>query len=314
MTDTNNAAGDPAADPNAAKPGADPNPNPNPNPAQSGTEPNPSSAKSEPADLSQAFAALPDDQKEFARANGLENKPLGDILAVLAANQKFTGADKATLMRKPKETAEENPEAWAEYHKARGVPDSPDGYDAYEREEGENLIPEAQRGELDKLFHERNFTPEDRNAALDLYHEMAAKTAEAGDAAYEQEVQAGLEGLKKEWGAKYSENLDAAKAVVEQVGGKELGQFLDETGLGDDPRLIKFMANVAAKLGEDGAPITGKSAGGRGSRTPEEAQRALKAFEAKHFDALRNPNNPERQDLLKERNTLYAEAHPGQSA
>lgn len=51
--------------------------------------------------------------------------------------------------------------------------------------------------------------------------------------------------LQAEWGARYQENLTAAQLVAERLGAQGL---LDESGLGDDPALIRRLAAVGRPL------------------------------------------------------------------
>jgi hypothetical protein len=54
--------------------------------------------------------------------------------------------------------------------------------------------------------------------------------------------------LKLEWGKDYDKNLSLAKAVLEQFGTEEDVDFLEATGAGDDPELIRLLHRLGEKL------------------------------------------------------------------
>lgn len=52
-------------------------------------------------------------------------------------------------------------------------------------------------------------------------------------------------------GAKLTESAEMAKRAVEQFGSDALKSFLDETGLGNHPEMIRAFANIGKKLAND---------------------------------------------------------------
>lgn len=57
--------------------------------------------------------------------------------------------------------------------------------------------------------------------------------------------------LQRDWGAQYDQRLAEARHAVRQFGGEELAGFLESSGLGDHPALIRAFAEAARRSGED---------------------------------------------------------------
>jgi len=54
--------------------------------------------------------------------------------------------------------------------------------------------------------------------------------------------------LRKEWGSAFDGRLTRAKTAVRQLGGSDMIAVLNESGLGDDLRVIRFMDRVGKLL------------------------------------------------------------------
>ena len=74
--------------------------------------------------------------------------------------------------------------------------------------------------------------------------------------------QASLEALHKEWteaakvdkeygGDKFNENLSIAKTALDKFGSDGLKNLLNETGLGNNPEVIRYFYNVGKQISED---------------------------------------------------------------
>jgi hypothetical protein len=92
---------------------------------------------------------------------------------------------------------------------------------------------------------------------------------------------------------------------VAEFGGEPLGQFLDETGLGDDPRLIRAFARIAEMVGEDSLVGTGER---DFIATPEAAREEIARGlrDPAYFDA----NHPEHAASVDRMRGLFATAYP----
>lgn len=229
------------------------------------------------------IAGLPEDQRDWLKANGgLDERPLSEIVANMQANYKFNGADKATLIRKPKGDRATEPEAWAAYDRGIGVPEKADGYAAYTPPQG---FPPLDKELADKLYtrmHAAGSPQESVTAALDVMHELAVDVIKAENNNYAKEVATGLSELKAEWGADYEARLKRAQQMTLRLpeGVREGAvQLFDDSGLGDDPRLIRMFDYLDSQFGEDGPPQGGRG-GAFGKPTKDQAKAELSQIES----------------------------------
>ena len=54
--------------------------------------------------------------------------------------------------------------------------------------------------------------------------------------------------LGREWGSAYDANLDLARRAVTEVGGDDLKEALEVSGMGNDPALIRTFAGIGRRL------------------------------------------------------------------
>jgi len=116
-------------------------------------------------------------------------------------------------------------------------------------------------------------------------------------------------GLRKEWGKGYDAKIASARQVVNEFGDPEFGELID-SGLGNDPRFLKFLAKLGGKISEDGI-TTGQP---EVTLTPEEAMGEIRKIQGdpKHpyFDKM----HPEHELSVRRMKDLYELAYPSQSA
>ena len=172
----------------------------------------------------------------------------------------------ASAIPKPKENATDA--EMAAYYKAVGRPDTMEGY--------EIAIPENLPGakEMADWFKEAAYkrglpkkaVEEMAKEYLDNYGKQTTAIHQTIEAAKtEAETK-----LKGEWGDKYQENVDLAKKTAQKIGGDEVIGWLEATGIGNEPIVIKFMQKLGTLISEDAftqgstpAPEIKRTAGGQ---------------------------------------------------
>jgi hypothetical protein len=109
----------------------------------------------------------------------------------------------------------------AEFRKAIGVPETPDGY-KYETPKDisvEDLSTEFLKGTMER-FHKAGATPAVVNEALNIYSDHLREVEKQVDAMEAQAVAAADEALKTNWGASYEKNMHLAnRFMVEATAG-----------------------------------------------------------------------------------------------
>lgn len=231
--------------------------------------------------------SLPED---FRNDPSLANfKNVDDLAKSFIHAQKLIGKDKVVLP-----TSSSSPEEWRGLYKKLGMPD-PDKYSV------EGLGEDEASGKLKELFVKNNILPNQAKEIMNFLANEFSTSETDTDAQYEQAVQAGIEELKADWGEAFTPNLQRAVAVVEMFGDEDIKGYLNETGLGNDPKLIKFFAKIGAQFSEDsfkGTPNTVMS--------KQDAQARINQLYSDKQGPLLNSRDPRHKDALAEVEKLSA--------
>lgn len=202
-------------------------------------------------------AALRKELRGDERLGGFGN---ASELAEAFLNQSDKLSQAVTL---PGENASE--QELVEFRRRLGVPEKPD---EYEFEEG--LPEEMQPKTFDKWYkdvaHSAGLS-KDQAAAL---RKAFAEQYTAGIKEVQKHKQASLEKAQKElrekYGDEYEQNIVKAQRVVKTLGGEEFSSYLEESGMGNDPRMVDAMVRFANLVSEDKL-ITGSVDGAGNERT-----------------------------------------------
>lgn len=145
--------------------------------------------------------------------------------------------------------------------------DKPDGApEKYEftAAEGVDLDTEALK-DFEPVARELNLTNEQAQKLVDAYPKILEgvqqRQAEAWQAQTE-EWAATVKADKEIGGDKLTANLSVAQRALDTFGTPELKEYLNGTGLGNHPELVKAFIKVGKAMSEDGM-VTGKESGQR---------------------------------------------------
>jgi hypothetical protein len=198
------------------------------------------------------------------------------------------------------------PEELGRYHARHGRPAAPEAYRFGAGEEGGSpREPTALDRSARKWFHDAGLSQHQAEILYDRWTEFAEGHARDADIGSQEAHAAAERELRSEWGRTYERRIAAATRAVAEFGGEPLAQYLDETGLGNDPRLVRAFVRIAEMVGEDALV-------GEGDRdfavapdaAREEIARALR--EPAYFDA----NHSEHDASVARMRTLFASAYP----
>jgi hypothetical protein len=81
--------------------------------------------------------------------------------------------------------------------------------------------------------------------------EREKQIVEAINKDYEDYQQKSIAMLKKEWGDKYQEHVEKGKMVLNRFADDDIKKMIETTRFGDNPQVIRLLANIAEKLSED---------------------------------------------------------------
>ena len=135
---------------------------------------------------------------------------------------------------------------------------------------------------LKEHAHKMGMLPKQAQGILDWYLSNEKVYGDAAMKELQTAQEKGLGDLKQEWGQGYDKQIASAQAAVRELGGPEMIAYLNETGFGNDPKLIRLMAKAGALLGED--KIRGEGAGKFG-QTPDEIRKEINSI-------MGNPQHP----------------------
>jgi len=200
-------------------------------------------------------------------------------------------------------------EGWNRWYAAMGRPEAPDKYE-FQR-------PDLPQGmdydeDLEKDFrnwaHENGLNKRQANRFYDRYvkrHIEARKHYED----HQKQSRARIEtDMRREYGNQYEGAVSTAKSAVQKYTDPDFRAWLDETGLGNDPRLIRVFARIGKEMqGETrlkGAPQAEANSG--------DLDMAIANFRDKYKDALWNKDHPNHDIRNKELRKLYEQRFPEQ--
>lgn len=231
--------------------------------------------------------ALPE---EFRNDASLANfKNVDDLAKSFIHAQKLIGKDKVAVP-----TTSSTPEEWNAFYKKVGMPEA-DKYAV------EGLADDEASTKLKELFVKNNILPAQAKNIMEFLASEFSATEEDTSGEYEAAIQAGIEDLKADWGEAFKPNLQRAVAVVDMFGGEEIKAYLSETGLGNDPNLIRLFAKIGAQFSEDsfkGTPTQTVS--------KQDALSRINALYADRQGPLLNNRDPRHAEALAEVEKLSA--------
>ena len=141
---------------------------------------------------------------------------------------------------------------------------APESYEDFGLPEGVTL-PEGRMDAFKAAAKEAGWSQEVAQAAFDTHMKMASESANAASANWEKQVTDWLDTSKADdefGGQEYDANLKVAVSAIEKFGTPELGQLLNEYGIGNHPELIRFAFRVGKAIADD--TVEGAASGGAG--------------------------------------------------
>ncbi len=160
----------------------------------------------------------------------------------------------STALQVPGEAASEDEvnAFWARL----GRPERPEDYRIERGEVGERLPRDEMADTREQGFvamaHALGLNETQLNGVLRHYYDLVSEAMEAQSSASVAARDLAENILRGEWkGADYDANMRLARLAVREMGGQPFAEFLEESGVGNDPRFIRFAAEIGRRLGED---------------------------------------------------------------
>lgn len=144
-----------------------------------------------------------------------------------------------------KRVTDMSPEDLQALDAVRGIPSAPEEYKLPEE------LPAEATDWYKNVASQAKLTQDQAKVVLDSYIMLERETMEKAAIAREQAHVAAVEELKNEFGGAFDKQMAVAKRAVDTFGGAEFKQLLNESGLGDNPQLVKMFAKIGQQLLED---------------------------------------------------------------
>ncbi|HAT1527619.1 TPA: peptidase [Morganella morganii] len=138
---------------------------------------------------------------------------------------------------------------------------APEKYE-FKTAEGQELDAEAVKA-FEPIAKELNLSNEQAQKLVDVYgSKIMPKLVEQQAAQWQQQIEQWAEQVKADKDLGTDASIGAAQKAMDKFGSPELKQYLNETGLGNHPELVRIFANIGKAMSEDGL-VTGNSGGAK---------------------------------------------------
>jgi hypothetical protein len=181
-------------------------------------------------------------------------------------------------------------EAWAQYSKAFGIPDNPDGYglpDVQTPDELKGLT--FDKREFSAMAHAQKLTPSQAKGLWEVYTKDQMSAVIRAKEQYKETITQNINALRSEWGDAYDANIDLGQTVINKFSSdQETNDFITST-LAEHPNGIKFLASIGKQFAEN---KVGEFAVKRYAMSPEEAQAEIDKVRADSNHPYMNDKAP----------------------
>jgi hypothetical protein len=161
-----------------------------------------------------------------------------------------------------------------------GVPDKPDGYGFT----APANLPEGLKADADTeawfrdLAFEVGLLPGQAKTIYEKYSERMIGAFTSNQKATKDALDRAEEAMRGEWKGDYDKNIELAKRALKTIGGDDLNKLLDESGLGNNPSMVKAFYTIGKKIGEDSL-VKGEPAGAKeGGYTLDDVYPSMKGM------------------------------------
>lgn len=203
---------------------------------------------------------------------------------------------------------------YGEMYDALGRPKTADEYTIPKFDLPEGLkLDDARMKVTRAALHKAGLSQRQADAVLGHYFETVSTDFKNSQALRDQATAAATAELKTGWGDKFDTNLNLAKAVAQKFGGQDVLTYLNESGLGNDPKIIKLLHGIGTAMMDD------RDNRGGDPLVLTDQSKALKDIQdlnsnSDFMKALNDRSHPGHKAAVERRMNLFKIAYPGQVA
>jgi len=200
------------------------------------------------------------------------------------------------MLGKDKIPIPETEEQWNHVYNKLGRPEDPMEYGLKRPEIEGTEIPKEKFEEFLGVAHRLGLNAKQVEGLLEHEVKNITETLQAQKTDLETRIQATEEELRKTWGEKFTEKKNLVERFTLEFADDDLREFLRESGLQNDPRLLKLFSNIADKIYEESGIAEGK---GDTIETIEEELSTLR-----RNPAFLNGSDPMHKSVIQKINAL----------
>lgn len=251
----------------------------------------------------QAAASRPEwFPEKFWKDNKADNEGLAKSYMSL---EKLLGSEKIPVPR-----SDDDVEGWDRYFKAGGRPDKEDGYEFKVDRDG---LPKGfYDDEAEKSFRQWAFANGLNKRQATNLHDAYVKANLERHKAWEdtqKQSKAKLQtDLMREHGAGYEGFMKSAKGAISRYADPDLVAYLDESGLGNDPRMIRAFGRIGKEMMGD-TRITGQP---KPTVDMRDLDASISDYRKQHQTALMDKSHPDHDRHVAHMADLYKKKFPDQ--
>lgn len=214
---------------------------------------------------------------------------------------------KGVLMPTENSTKEE----WDTFYQKMGVPLEEQDYQSKVEfgTEGESTFTEEFNKDFLRKAHELRIRPDQASQMYKFFNEQAQSTTQSFQAQMEEENQQGLNQLRDTLGGDaYSVQLTKASQLIKEELGEDFSGYLQETGLGKNPKIVEAFMKLATKFyNEEPVP----RAEGRSALTKDQMQHEINLAMGNFEDPYHKPDHPDHKRRVDEVQKYFAKMEGG---
>lgn len=157
------------------------------------------------------------------------------------------------------------------------------------------------------VAHSLGLTPQQLQGLAEFYAGHQSQSHQSASRSRFDEQTMAIDALKSDWGAGYDTKIAQAARAARYFGGETLLSFLNDSGAGNNPDLVRAFAKIGALLSEDNL-----KSGDSQSLTlaPDEAMRQARKLMGK--PGYTKSGHPEHSSLVEKVQRLFEQAYGGE--
>jgi hypothetical protein len=248
-------------------------------------------------------ATLPDDIRNEPTLSKFTD--MGAFAKSYVNLEKMLGSEKVP---KPKGDFDPTSTEWQMYLDAGGRPKTADEYKFEEAKLPDGMNYDANlEGKFKSVAHMAGLNGKQAAMMRDMFVAYQAETFNSARTEYSQSREQATAELQKELGSAYEPYVNAAKVALKEFADPKFVEFLEQSGLGNHPELIRIFGKIGREtLGETKLKTNGPS----DFSSPGDYQKQAGEFRSKYQDALFNNMHPDHKLRTDEYTSLMQKAFP----